>query len=358
MKRTLTCLSLALAPLASTSGGWFTGAQESEFTGEAISADDILVQTYQLAYSGTEGSWTFDLGVGWAGYDLDYSPVLFGTAEQLSENTRSLNLSLTHKWNREWSGTLRLNAYEGYSDYRSIWIAEFYNQFFGAFPDYYDPDPHGRSAGLTAEWNYLPNSGKAILSFDFGRDEIAPGWSFDSAAGKPAPGRESLDTVAGGVRVEQALNGWLKSELDLTIRQTSEREPRYGIRNSWVAAAGPVALRLTAGYTEESPSFDATYGSALVEWDFFPEWSAFVGYRIYADSGEIESSGFNALAPALDSTEIFAGLLWDRGDLAISGGVGFLETDYEPLSEDNKFFGNLYRDREWLTFRLAASFRF
>ena len=50
--------------------------------------------------------------------------------------------------------------------------------------------------------------------------------------------------------------------------------------------------------------------------------------------------------------------LWDRGDLALSGGIGFLDTDYDALSADNQFFGNLYRDREWWTFRLAASFTF
>ena len=124
------------------------------------------------------------------------------------------------------------------------------------------------------------------------------------------------------------------------------------------AAAGPLGFRLTGGYTGESPSFEAFYGSALVEWNFLPQWSVHTGYRIYQDNGEIESSGFNALAPGLDSNELFAGIKWDRGDFAISANIGFLETNYEPLSEDNEFFGNLYKDRDWVTFRLAASFQF
>jgi hypothetical protein len=343
---------------ASAADKIFTGPQEIGATVEILSSDDIRVRSYLLNYSGTEGDWKFDVGVGLNEYDLAYSPVLFGTDETLSAETSLLNLGLTRKLNSEWSGTVKLSAYDGYSDYRSIWIAEFYNQFFGGFQDYYDPDPHGFSVGTTLKWDYLPGSGSAALSVDYGRDEIAPGWSFDPATGRPEPGRESLDTVSGILRVDQALNGWLKSELELSVRQITSRDARYGIRHSWAAAAGPLGFRLTGGYTQEAPTFDAAYGVAVVEWKFLPQWTCHAGYRVYRDSGEIQVSGFNALAPPVNSTELFAGLLWERQGLSVSAGVGLLETDYEPLSEDNKFFGNLYRDRDWVTFRVSASLQF
>ncbi len=336
----------------------FSGQQEVEASVETLSSDDIKVRSYLLRYSGIEGPWKVEVGIGLNEYDLDYSPVLFGTDATLEEQTTLLNLGLTRRWNSEWSGTLKFSAYDGYSDYRSIWIAEFYNQLFGGFADYYSPDPQGQSIGTSVKWDYLPGSGSATLSFDLGRDEIAPGWSFNSATGKPEPGRESLDTASGSLRVEQALNGWLKSEAEVTIRQITNRDPRFGIRHSWAAVAGPVGFRLSGGYTQEAPSFDAVYGMALVEWRFQPQWTFHIGYRIYQDSGEIQASGFNALAPPVDSTELFAGLLWDREDFSVSIGLGMLSTDYEPLSKDNAFFGNLYRDRDWLTFRVAASLRF
>lgn len=356
--KTLTLVLLFFPSLAVAADFGLSGPQEAKATGEAISSSDIKIQFYQLSYSGTEGPWKLEAGIGWNEYDLDYSPVLFGSDETLGEETAQFNLGVTCQWNPEWSGTLSFRAYDGFADYRSIWIAEFYQQFFGGFEEYYSPDPHGHSFGTSVKWDYLPGAGSAVLSLDFGRDEIAPGWSFNSELGKPEADREVLDTVSGSLRVEQALNGWLKTEAELTIRQTTDRDARFGLRNSWAAAAGPFGFRLSGGYTEESPSFDALYGTALVEWKFLPQWSAHVGYRIYQDSGEIQASGFNALAPPVDSTEIFTGLLWDRGDLAISGGVGLLDSDYDPLSEDNEFFGNLYRDREWWTFRLAASFNF
>lgn len=349
---------IASAPLARAEIPWFSGAREIGFTAEALSASDILIQSYQLYHSGSQGPWTLELGAGLNEYDIDYSPVLFGTKQDLSENTGTFSLSLTREWNPEWSGTVSLGAYDGYADYRSIWIAEFYKQFFGAFPSYYDPDPHGQSAEVSVAWNYLPGSGTATLGLGFGRDEIAPGWSFDSAIGQPEPGRESLDTVSADILFEQAINPSLKADLALTFRQTSERDPRFGIVSAWIASAGPISFRLTGGYTSEEPSFDATYGSAVVEWNFIPKWSARAGYRIYHDSGEIESSGFNALAPPVDSSEIFGSLLWDNGDFAILASVGLLDTDYEALSEDNEFFGNLYRDRQWWAFRLSASYRF
>ena len=158
--------------------------------------------------------------------------------------------------------------------------------------------------------------------------------------------------------MEQALNGWLKTDAAIALRHITDRKTRVSLNHSWVAAAGPLAFRLSGGYSEEPPSFDSSYVSALVEWTFLPHWSANVGYRIYQDSGEIASSGFDALAPPVRSTEIFGGLAWDHGDFAVSAGVGLLATDYDALSEDNEFFGNLYRDRDWLTFRLAASHRF
>ncbi len=357
MKITITLL-LVCPSVLFAEDWWFSGQQKIEATGESLSASDISVESYRLAYSGEEGSWTFDLGLGVNHYRLDYEPVLFGDSVSLGEETWQTDIALTREWNKEWDSTLRFRAYKGFADYRSIWTAEFYRQFFGAFDSYQAPDPHGLAVGASTVWNYLPGSGKAAFNVDFGRDEIAPGWSFNPFLGEPEADRDTLNSLSGSLRVEQALNGWLKSEIALSMREISGRDPRFGIRNTWAAAAGPVAFRLTGGYSEESPAFDAFYGSAMVEWNFVPQWTLNAGYRSYEDSGEIEATGFNAQAPALDSSEIFAGVLWDRGDLAISGSVGFLDTDYAALSADNEFFGNLYRDREWWTFRLAATFRF
>lgn len=337
---------------------WFTGQQELELTADSLSASDIGIQTYRAFFSGTEQDWTVEGGVSLAAYREDYEPVLFGTNETLTEQTFQANLGVTRKWGREWSGTLSLSAYDGFSDYRSIWISEYYRQLFGAFPAYHAPDPNGYSISAGSSWEYLPGSGTANLSIFYANDEIAPGWGFDSGAGIPAPGDEILETFGSSLSVDQAINPWLKTQLILNARNTSDRDVRLGVVNSWAASSGPFAFRVTGGYSEESPSFDASHVAAILEWNFMPAWSANIGVRTYRDSGEIQSSGFNALAPPVKSSEIFGGLLWDRGDLAVSVGIGLLESDYDALSADNEFFGNLYKDREWLTLRIAASHTF
>lgn len=337
---------------------WFSGLQQSTASAELLSSDDITIQAYRIAYSGSEGPWTLEAALGMSQYTLDYAPVLFGSKTHLEEETYDASIALTKKWNPAWQSTINLGSYEGYSEYRSIWISEFYRQFFGSFPEYQSTDPSGISVGASTTWNYQPGVGLAEFSLMLGRDQIAPGWEFNPELGVPVAGNDELDSVTSSLRWEQAVNPWLKTEVALSARSISDRDPRYSIRHSWAAASGPVGVRLTGGISDEAPSFDAYHGSAVIEWNVDARWNVFAGYRAYSDSGEIESSGFNAQAPGLNSTELFAGVRWERGDLNISGSVGYLQTDYDELSEDNKFFGNLYRDRDWLTVRLAASFTF
>ena len=337
---------------------WFTGEKELELSGESLSSGDIDILTSSARFSAVSGDWTVNGDWSHATYREAYVPVLFGTEKTLTEQTFQTRLGVTREWGREWSGTLSMSAYDGYSDYRSIWIAEYYRQLFGAFPAYDEPEPAGYSVSAASSWNYLRGSGTAKASLFYALDEIAPGWSFDAAAGVPAPGEDTLETLGGSLTVDQAVNGWLKTRWMFNARNTTDRDLRFGVVNSWAATTGPFAFRVTGGYSDESPTFDASHVAAIVEWNFMPEWSASIGVRTYRDSGEIQSSGFNALAPPVQSSEIFGGLAWDRGDLAASVGIGLLESDYDPLSEDNEFFGNLYKDRDWLTVRLAATWKF
>ena len=356
MKRAL-ILHLLLPALPAAGDAWFPNGRTIETTLEILADDDISVASGRLDFTGADDPWRVEAGVMWNQYSLDYVPVLFGSDESLDESTQLVDLTVSREFAGDWEASLRMRAYDGFAEYRSVWIAEYYRQLFGGFAEYEGPDPHGHALGASLRWEYA-TGGSATAFFDIGRDTIAPGWEFDGVTGVPQPGREVLDTLGGGISLEQAINPWLKTNLDVSVRETTDRSARYGVRNEWAAVHGEWALRLGAGYTGESPSFDAWYGDVLCEWNFRPYWYLHAGVRAYTDSGEIESAGFNALAPGLDSSEVFAGLLWDRGDLAIGGGVGFLSTDYADLDANNQFFGNLYRDRDWVTFRVSASLRF
>ncbi len=51
-------------------------------------------------------------------------------------------------------------------------------------------------------------------------------------------------------------------------------------------------------------------------------------------------------------------LLWKGEAAAVRLSLGHYDTRYDALSADNLFFGNLYRDRDFLTARLACTFYF
>lgn len=358
----LTSLGLALAfatttPFASALALSLT-SQETHLSAEALVSDDISIETYKIDYSASFDPWTIDLGLGASRYDLDYVNSLFASSARLEESTTLADLALTRKWGRRWQATASLRAYDGFPDYRSLWLAEYYRENWNAFPSYRAPDPGGQGTRLAGTWHYSPGAGRVELAADFGRDRVAPAWAFDPFLGQPVPSRQILNTFTGAVRLEQALNGWLKTELAVSRQSTSERDARLALNHSLAASAGPVAARLTVGYAREAPSFEATYGGLALEWNFLPLWTATVRHRIYHDTGEIAASSFTAAAPGLDTRETYLGLLWDRGDLAASLGIGFLDTDYGALSTDNSFFGELYRDRDWLSLRAATSLRF
>jgi hypothetical protein len=351
------CLcGLALPAIAAEP--WFPGPKEIDLSFESLGSGDIDVRNFTALASGTRDEWTTEASLGVTTYRENYEPVLFGENRTLAEETILADVSLTRRWGREWAGTIGLGAYEGFAEYRSVWIAEYHRQLFGSFPSYQAPDPGGLSVRASSSWADPSGSRALSLEWFYAHDRIAPGWSFDGASGKPRADNDSLDTLGVSLSGEQAINGWLNTRLHLDARDTTGRDLRLGIENAWAATRGDFSLRLAAGYSREDPSFDSSHASAILEWRFMPQWSAHIGYRAYRDTGEIQSSGFNALAPPLHSDEIFGGILWNTGSTAASIGIGFLTADHDPLSEDNEFFGKLYQDRDWLTLRLGFSRRF
>lgn len=332
--------------------------QEGHFAAEILVADDIAVEAYKLDYSASRAGWQLELGLGANRYGMDYENSLFASSARLEESTTLANIAVSRDWGTSWQTTLGGRTYDGFSDYRSVWLAEYYRESWSAFPDYRRPDPQGHAVQLSATWHYTPGAGRMEVSTNFGRDRVTPAWAFDPSLGRPISSRESLNTVSGTVRVDQALNGWLKTALTATHQSTTDRENRLALGHVWAASAGPIAARVTIGYTREEPAFEGTFGGIAGEWAFLPAWTATVRYRVYQDSGEISASSFTASAPGLDTRETYLSLLWDRGDLAISLGVGFLASDYKPLSTENSFFGELYQDRDWVNVRAAASLSF
>lgn len=334
---------------------FFTGEQELDFEYEALLTDDIQVNRGAFRYSQRRGDWTFDLRLSQIDYALDYQPFapLGGIARSLDETTRQASLGIGYALSDSLETTLTFNTYDGFADFRSIWIAEYYRQAFN-FPGsgYAAPDPHGFS--FTSGWQWNPKAGTRLsMDLTYAEDTIAPGWSFQE------PGNDLLKNRAVSLRWEQALNPRLKTETSFTYFDITDRDPRMILQSSWnFAATDDLTLGANIGGSREAPDFRAFYGGVSATYEVNAKLSLRAEARLYSDTGEIETSGFNASAPGVDTSEIGLSAFYENGAHSLRLSVARYLTSFGAPDPENEFFTNLYEDRDWWTLRTAYSFRF
>ncbi|MGJ8695377.1 MAG: hypothetical protein ACSHYF_03605 [Verrucomicrobiaceae bacterium] len=342
---------LSLLTLPAFSQG--TQSLDTEF--EGLYSSDIDIWTGSVFYELEQGDWSFSGGFGRTDYSLLYQPVptLGGTLRSLSGETWQTNLSLGNQISPDLNLSLGLRAYDGFADYRSIWIAEYYRQTFN-FPGsgYLSPDPGGWALNTGLVWNPRLESTLG-LDLSYGRDSIAPGWTFGSSSA------DLLSSYNVRLRWEESLNPRLKTETSLTYSDISQRDPRILLQSSWnFAASDQLTLRAQFGAGKENPSFESVYTGITLDYELNEHWSLALSGRIYDDSGEIENSGFNTAAPGLRSYELGLSALYQNGDHAIRASLSLFQNNYDPVDPTNDFFANLYRDRDWTAARLAYSLTF
>lgn len=333
----------------------FDGIQTFDLEYELLDSSDIKVRSGSASYQQEREDWTFSGRFGYIGYLLAYrpSPKLGGLDRSLSESTWSGDLSVSRKLNDSWEISLGGRVYDGFSDYRSIWIAEFYRQDFN-FPSsgYYAPDPGGWSVTGGVAWS--PSITRQVsLDVTYGQDTIAPGWTFQQ------PSNDLLQTYAVSARWQETLSPKLKIETSLSLSDVTSRQHRIIAQTSWhYALTSQLTLRAQAGGGKENPGFSSAYGGLYLHTELTSAWSVGVGARIYDDRGEIETSGFNTSAPGLSSAEFGMTALYQKNSHALRVSLSHFDTNYEPVSAENADFENLYRDRSWIALRLAYSREF
>lgn len=354
--------SLAEQPLdvVAEDSGWdwlLGGFHRLDVEGEALDGPDVLVLRTAAAYEQKRSDLTIGTTVGYTDYGVDH---VFGRLET-SLNERNRDGSLEVAWqvrdDLEWSTFGRV--YDGFPDYAAVWIAESYRRFFGGHPSYHAPDPGGWSAGSSLAWDVVPGATRLTFDLGYGEDDVVPGWSFNTTNGRLEPSRGRLDTISGGISWEQAVNGWLKTEVAVRVQQISGREARVQAQNSWAIALGTDwTVKLNTGATRERPSYEAYYGGLSIDYQFLPGWHAGLGGRFYEDTGEVETTGITPAAPGLHSYELSATLLYDAGDWAVRVTSGLFGTEFDPVDPTNVVFPQLYRDRDWWVTRIAFSLSF
>ena len=334
----------------------FDGFNRIDAEGEALIGSDITVLRTSGAYEQQRDDLTVGVTLGYTDIDIDYRELGVGAADR-SESNREAQVELAWEAGEHWQLTAVAGLFDGFPDYRSVWIAEYYQQLFGFVPGFRGADPSGWSVGVGAGWDLVPGATRIAFNLGYGEDEIVQGWTIGRAGLEAGPGR--LETTSGAIVLEQAINGWSKMENSLRVRHIALREPRVQIQSNWAVALGPAwTLRASVGATRERPSFEAYFVGGSIDFEFLPGWHAALNARYYEDTGEIESAGFSTAAPGMQAFELGASLLYDKEGLAVRLSGGFYNTDLEPLDPTNDFFGNLYRDRDWWLARAAVSYSF
>ncbi len=362
--------------VGSTTDEWSAGEDEESSFEEAASsswsfrkrvdteasvlwADGVTLSEYSLGTRLTSDP--FDLGflISRNEYEVTYEPEIFGSDASLSEDRTGYTVDGRLSIGEDWSLLGSASYYDGFTDYRSLWISEYYEQLFGEVDGYIEPSPKGYSVSVGLEWEYLPVMGRLRFTGGYGRDTIAP--AYDFGANGLERSRPNLYTKTLQLQTENVLSANVVVQNTVQYTDTTNREKRWSTQTAWnVALAERWFLRTQAGFAVEQPEFDAYFAGGSLEYEFVDDWFVRISARYYEDTGEIENSlgGFTSSAPALESFELGAGIRWEGIHSALNLYVGYYQTEYEPLAEDNAFLKNLYNDRRWGLVQLSYTYTF
>lgn len=327
--------------------------------GSVLWGDGIVLSEYTLAGGVTSEPFDLRLTVSRNDLEVRYEPLIFGAPSDLSEERMSYVLDGRWQFREGWSLLGAASAYDGFTDYRSLWISQYYEQLFGAVPGYVDPSPKGSSFQVGLEWEVVPVVSRLRLTGGYGKDTIAPAYDFLTTG--LTRSRPDLYTKTLQLQAENVLLPRLVTQNTFQFTDTTNREKRWSVQTSWNwALADSWFLRTQAGFAVEQPNFDAFFVGGTLERELTGGWSIRLNARYYEDTGEIENSlgGFTSSAPPLESFELGAGLRWEGLRSALNLYVGYYQTEYEPLAADNAFLQNLYNDRRWGMVQLGYTYRF
>jgi thiol-disulfide isomerase/thioredoxin len=329
---------------------------------EALVSSDIQVASGLLRYVQEQGPTQWKVDLTYSRYEVDYEPVLslnpFQAARHLDEDYLSAQLSLRQELGDRWRLSASGGAYDGYTSFRSLWLAEYYRQQFGVVPTYVAPDPKGFGFSGGVRWEYRPTVGFAEATFSYVNDQIAPGYDFEPPV--LFRGRPFLHTYTPSLKLENVLSPRVRAQHEFQLIIKTGRDPRYAYRGSVNVALGERWVwRTIGGYSQEEPTFEAWFAGSTLEYELTPRWLVSLAGRYYLDTGEIEDSSLlSSAAPGLRTWEIGPALRYagKRASFKIFAAPHF--SDYEPVDIGTRPFANLYKDRTWVSVQAAWAFTF
>jgi hypothetical protein len=334
----------------------------AEASFDALWSSHIGLTESMVAYRQNRPTSDFKASLSVNTLGVDYEPArtdIITDPTRLREEQIAFLTSFRKTWSPPltWLGSAGL--YEGYSDYRSLWLNEYYRQVFSGVAGYRKAHPWGFNLSAGLRWEYLPASGFLELDGFVYRDNIAP--EYVKEVIRPLQrGRETLHTTGLRLSLENVLTRRLRSLQEIQIAGTTDRELRYSYQGSlnWAAAEHWV-LRSEIAASREDPQFNSVSLGATFEHDWEQRWFFSLMGRYYRDDGQIENPQIiTSATPALETFQIGIGLRWQGATASFKVVAGPYYSRYGALERATLPFGKLYRDRDWVFAQAALAYAF
>ncbi len=345
------------AAVAAATGAPVARAGEVSF--ETMLASDIKITSSAFSYGQKQGGTEWKLNYTYGTIGEDYEPFkefdFFGTSACLYEEYNGGAASVRQKLSRSLTLSATGGGYVGFTDFRSVWLANYYKQQFDFVPGYEPPTPRGYNVSAGLRWEYQPTTGFVDASFLYANDEIAPGYEFDPFRGELVRGPEILKTYAPALKFENVLTSRIRALNEFQLTFTSGREVRYAYRGSVNVALGERCVwRTLGGYTQEDPTLRAWFVGSTLEFEIAPRWLLSISGLYYHDTGEIENSTLiSTAAPGLETWRGGLGLRYVGEVSSFSLSAAPVWSDYEPVAVGTRPFTNLYKSRDWISLQAA-----
>ena len=335
--------------------------RRGEISFESFLSSDIKTTSTTIGYGQKHGDSEWRVNYILNTFSEDYEPFplfdFLGFQESLSETYNAGIFSFRRKLSEPLTLSVSGGGSKGFTDYRSLWLANYYKQQFSFVPGYESPEPFGYNASTGLRWEYLPATAFLDASFFYAYNEIAPGYEFEPVASELLQGQRLLETYSPTLRFENLVTRRIRMLNEFQTTFTTGRETRFAYRNSLNLAVGEKwVMRSLGGYTFENPTLRAWYAGATIEYEIAPPWLVNISGLYYHDTGEIENSAFiSTAAPGLATWQGGLGLRYAGEISSFSISVAPVWSNYDPVSAGTRPFTFLYRDRDWVSIQAALS---
>jgi hypothetical protein len=342
---------------------------EAGFDFQGLWANDIFLNTGSLRYKQTGPKTEWSLGVLRSSMDFEYQPVKFdfnGRKTNVFHDLYGVAGTIRRQLDDQVSFVGTAGAYEGFADYQSAWLAEYFQQQFGFFTKkgsipgdlYQTPDPKGYNFSAGFRWEYLPAAGFVQAEVRYAYDRIAPGYEINFNG--LHRGNENIYTTAAVLTGENVLTPRVRLLNDLHVISTTDRQTRLAYQGSVnVALWEHLVVRPYGGYAVEAPEFKAFWFGGTLEYEVLPGLLASISGQYYSDTGQIQNSDFTTAAPSIETRLFGFGLRYQMGRSALKVFYApWYDTTYGPIKLQTVFFKNLYKNRDFSNLVFAYSYTF